>query len=350
MSIRLAQLLFAVQAPLLLLGSPAEGQRVILVEGGPQCSNCVIEFSLKASIGRMGDPAAMSFGTGLAADSRGNYFALNTYFPGVIVMYDSTGSHVKMFGKEGGGPGEFSGIPFGMSYDLQADTLHVFEPGRHSVVAPEVAGFVRSVPVTTRVWNSMAFAGGRSVSALKAGLHALAVTNESGEVLRQFGPPVNVDRVHNIRGKGDTTVWRVLRSEYRSERWSIEGELELVVDRRAEWFKSPPRQPLGLHRYANQSALQEGDSLLWLLTWIPDKDWVAPAGEIPIGSDMSEMYDSVLEVVDLHSGSLLASRRYDVALIPVLTEEEILLRRPRESEAGLVVLDILEAQLVRRKN
>jgi hypothetical protein len=108
------------------------------------CRTCRVEFTRLATLGSRGDSALPSQFSIPERDSQGRFYMFSDQSQ--VLIYDSTGHLVRFFGRQGGGPGEFSGLPRsfgGVSRGTisrvmigRGDTLMVIHHPSISVFAP----------------------------------------------------------------------------------------------------------------------------------------------------------------------------------------------------------------------
>ncbi len=325
MSLRDALALMSV----LTSGSVA-AQEVRHVPDAPTCRDCEVALSILTRLGATDGPGMIDWRGGLTiatVDSRGRIYLMG-FFATALKVYDASGRYETTIGRKGDGPGEFRGIMG--SVVGPADSLFVFDrlAMRMSVFGPDHA-FGRSSPIDVEPagyqpliasWDPEHFyitADMRTAELIGWPVHRV---NRMGSRVCSFGSTTGDYSPSDSRGGtrilADTgesgTLWSGVREEYVIERVSPCGRGALEIIRRdADWFPSPEyvdtdhgeRKPPPL--VAN--LLQDHDRL-WVLAWVPDPKW-KEAGAGP--EDKYRRYDSVIEVIDLREGRVIARSRFD---------------------------------------
>lgn len=347
---------------LLGLPSPAFGQRVTTVPSEIACRGCRIVLEPIARLGGLDDADSPSSTSRVARDSRGRYYVAPTHSPGTIAMYDRMGRLVHAFGRPGRGPGEFGSI---VGIDVgSGDTVHVFEPDRRSLLAPGLAGFVRvhRLPFPPRATQLVpdgvllqyldVGAGGR----VRLPLHVIGA---EGEVIRSFGgtgEPLETDQLREsvcvLGAANGGRVWSAYVNEYRVELWSREGAHVQTIERTADWFPpatGPAAGSVLTHRPhpAINALWHDGRNHLWVSMLVPARTWRAADPRQPgrvADVDWSSVYDTVIEVIDIRGGRVLARARFDRAMARV-RGSGIFLFGTRSVEDGNLVIDVWRARL-----
>jgi hypothetical protein len=162
------------------------------------------------------------------------------------------------------------------------------------------------------------------------------VLSPERSVIGKFGsqdPVFSIDRQHLLDrsfapARADR-FWALWAQEYRLEQWSSRGTLIAVLERQPEWLRSaeensgPWRSSAAPPVMSRWGGLQR-DRLgrLWIRFFVPDRRWQAALQRLPSGEqdvvDPSRYFDTIVDVVDPLSGSVLASRRFDEYLGPLL--------------------------------
>ena len=299
---------------------------------GPTCMECTLTFRRLVTIGGTEDPGHVGMPASVDRNSRGEWLITHQFERGVAV-YDSTGQYLRTIGRNGEGPGEFRNA--GKMHLLQGDTIAVFDVilGRINVYdGTEVS--VATWPLPIRAIRELAFLrDGRYVingdlRTREAAGFPLHLATRSGSVVRSFGaedPVVRRDmpRLHQ-RTMGlakNGMVWVGHKTRYRIEQYDTAGNKTRTLDRDVPWFPahggltaiSEAAPPAPLFR----RLCELGDGLLLAAISIADSNWKASIretariqGRSVLGADSpNDLYDSMLEVIDVKKGQVLVSRR-----------------------------------------
>ncbi|MGH8437331.1 MAG: hypothetical protein ACRERX_23370 [Pseudomonas sp.] len=193
--------------------------------------------------------------------------------------------------------------------------------------------FVASTPLPVAMRQWIPIRGGQVVINADIRTRALAgwpihILNADGTVAQSFGAtqpeldPTNRYKTWRTLAIGRTgDIWAARVNEYVIERWTTDGRLLTVVRRNAAWFKpwtnyegpeSVVRPPDYLRAIWEDSA-----GLLWVAISVPDAQWKrtnfkAREGDmIPMPrADNDSYYDTIVEVLDVSSGELIATQRF----------------------------------------
>lgn len=310
-------------------------------------------------------PVVPSLYQSVLRTTRGHYVVSHVFAEPPLVVYDSTGAFLRVYDRQGEGPGEFSFSPrlfSGPSGDIFAS-----EQGRlHRFDADLTHRTTRQLD--RRIYNSAAIlAGGRvvvdhlgsesqgipeTVTILDStGAIESTVETVPGEILRR--------RIGPARTGG---FWTLAVNDTELRRYGPDGTLEHTV--RIEGTVVEPwtgglldgegRRVPYRPRYETFIDLGGGDLLL--VAWVSPADWEPAPEEDPDAGgarvlaeiDGNEMYDSVLEWVDETSGQVSATARLPYALSRVEGSEGLVHSRHPDSRSGHVVTRIWQVSLERR--
>jgi hypothetical protein len=169
--------------------------------------------------------------------------------------------------------------------------------------------------------------------------HPVHVISTAGELLRSFGaapseelrpdrPPPAWTGAESSGGN----AWLVRRSRYELQQWDDQGTLLRVVTRQAAWFPGrdwddTPR-PTEVKPLATIGFVSElGDQHLLIKSAVAASDWaptVRPArGSLdapPPQAAARQLYQSLLEIVDVRGGHVVASQRTSIILVNAIAK------------------------------
>jgi hypothetical protein len=254
------------------------------------------------------------------------------------LVYDERGSFLLTLGREGSGPGEFRAAH--AIHVSDGDTVIVLDRrnSRLSVLSPEYQ-FVRSAVVPANAQVVVRLPGGDFAvnaairDAARIGFPLQRYSAE-GEHVRSFGavrPKVlpgdvwgDLRRIALSHAGG---LWSAVQvGRYAFEHWSAEGERLAEFTREVGWFPdygrawdlTPGRPPYPRLR----GIWEDGDGRVWIIAQVPDREWEEGVGAVRRIegkaiyriTDPTKAYDTIVEVVDLSAGRLLASTRFDGVL------------------------------------
>lgn len=263
------------------------------------------------------------------------------YFRGAPRIYDSAGRFVRRIGTTGSGPGEYEGQ---ILLRLRGDSVYVADGmnGRISVVSVKgEAGRSLELPVPDAQDFLPLRADGYVLNvalptASGAGFPLHFVSDE-GKVRSSGGDELpytrrtrtSLNRVLAVAT--ESTFWSGDPNEYVIREWDARGVQHRELRRSVAWF--PPHMPNpGMAsrddpwRPRLSGIQQDSAGLVWVLIQVPDARWqqALRPGTISEGkqyynlTDYNEYLDTIIEVIDPRTDSLVTSRRFDTALSDLL--------------------------------
>lgn len=343
---------------------------------------CQIEFrETGIRLEAVADGSRPDPGQTLLVDSNGRFISANA--PGwgaVISLWDSRGTYLSSFGREGEGPGELSGRGALSLFMDGRDNLHV----RHgfsgwSVFSPRQE-FVGSLPrnkVGGGTWTTVILDDGSVLDSEGRGPdseHFFRMTDSTGSVTRTFGPVVDGSSgrgPRRISHAGGDTFWAGPGEDgadaYVLEEWGVDGTLRRTLRRDVSWYRWRGNRDVSPQVVQLQIT---HSGLLYVLVFRPTEEYVeeyekARRGERHgIGVDPADMEEEeermdalmelVIEVIDTRSGELLASDVYGASeargIVPWgLFRGSLRGYRYREGVGGLPFVEIVRVELVARQ-
>ncbi len=338
-----------------------------------------------ASLGRNADSVLLFRTPVVVRDSRGRTIAAvpdNGFQP--VIVYRRDGTVERTLGREGSGPGEHTrveaiAVTEGDSIVLAHSYL------RFSVFSPD-GRFVRGGPLPTPPHSIIHLPDGgllingtlRNETASGLPLHRL---RPDGSLVRSFGTRdvlgagTSADRTLAPQLNG-SSLWLSERGQYRLEQVDTLGQVSRTITVATPWWfvfatsaeakayfdtVRPPdqmpataeRRPSGLKYrppFAIASVVPDSAGLLWVAhhthveAWDTlNADYESGTSEVRLADEMKgRMYRTVLDVLDVERGTLLARR-----IIPgygwVANDGTFIYMRYRED--GIVAMDVLTLRL-----
>lgn len=306
--------------------------------GRAACAECVIELSDSLTIGGQHGWDVLSEYASVGMDRRGNLIIADFQaFPNQVVLFNpASGKPPVIAGKPGDGPGEIRQISNAWMDD---DGLHIFD-GRlmretvfdsTGAVQREYAyrfGAVRKMGMRWPLPGGKLLVNATIASSEAAG-YPLHVLDAERNLERSFGAdtamqlPGYIDlNVRSTLLAADGGIWQARGNEYRIEKWTMDGRRQLTLTRRPSWFEPwstvattdymaapPPPRIAGLFEDA-------GNGLLWVVILVPDENY-RPTKRISdpetpvVTAELGRYFDTVLEVIDIRTGRLVKSHRFD---------------------------------------
>ena len=334
----------------------------------PSQCDCRIELTRVISLSDSLHPGLFAYSPLVMRDSRGIWYATsNTDGLKQVGVFDQDGRLKTVVGGLGEGPGEFTFINHIVVGS--GDSLYVYDHRqlRRSVFDPDHE-FVRTDPLPAFLWQivplpSALMVVNSSIPTRERVGWPLHTIGPDGGVVHSFGadPPVSRPAATFLEHRGiaiDTegVLWVAPRNSYELSTYSAVGARfeptnRELYRRQVEWFQqwTDPLSADGKPRpFLKQIAFAPEDpTLLWVLIDVADADWAPLSRPQRSTQELGNSeYDSILEVIDVKSGSVLASRRFGPqwprltfqGLIPVL----------RIDDSNRVWMDIFKPTLHRR--
>lgn len=322
----------------LLLGTlaPPLGAQdsILVVPDAPACATCSLTISAVVELGDREGPGIVGEQAYISRSDDGDYYLSSSLGDGRLLRFSSDGVFQDAIGRHGEGPGEYI-MP--MLMGGSADNLTILDVRGHRLTTirnGEVSTISMSFPANG---HALLPDGRHLYSAIlfepdRIG-HPLHVYDpESRRITRSFGDEgVRVDRSprssdamnRRIAVAADGNIWAARINRYRIDKWNPDGDRIARIERDAPWFRPwldfPERAPMEDRPLPELVGVRDwGDGLLMVVVRVADKEWrpMGPArieqGHIVIsGAQMEEFYDTVIEVLDTSSGTVLARTQID---------------------------------------
>jgi hypothetical protein len=197
-------------------------------------------------------------------------------------------------------------------------------------------------------------------------LHAL---DGIGRRTRSFGDPGLVTSSadpyavkRNIaRGPGGT-VFTTWLNRYRIEEWSADGTLRRIIEPSRPWFTPWNSYPPNLRSnppppWLDSIRVDVEQGLIWCLIHVPSGRWQSEA-DIPTSDhaasptlhERNRVFDTVIEVLDLQTGELIASRRIFSHISGYLNDGSNLYNSRTSDPDGVQHVHVLSLRLVRPRD
>ncbi len=330
------------------------------------CPSCEIALTRLATLGSIEEPGGVMQGDLVAADGGGRFYAVASAVHSEITIFDRGGSYLRTVGRKGGGPGEFRGIA---AIWTRGDSVHVLDSGnlRYTVLGPgfDIARSGRIPAATSEVRalpldDGTVLVNARIQTAGQIGL-PLHLLSPDGQVVRSFGATDEKVLPGRSRATGRVladasagSVWAGHTGTYTLELWSLDGRHLRTLVRRPAWFperaEGAEYNPADPPRSFLQAVRLNPDGTLLTVSIVADPEWTEGAivtrrnGTGPIVSwrpDRADrLFDSMIEVIDTHSNTLLKSVRFDGYISQLLPGGLAVV--PRADDDGVEYLDILK--------
>jgi hypothetical protein len=335
--------------------NPIRGQQPLRVG----CKTCGIYLEKLAEIPSASNGVEIS-GTAVVGYSHGKYLlgptksgVLTTWTPTTgLVAFGSSGSALNQFPKANFAPLRVT--PSGEVFALSSD--------RVTQIRPELDSITAQIQLPWRPSN-YTYAGGKIAALSPISSSATAVPTITW--FDKQGAAVKVTRlpgenaynpyelVRWIEPAGDSAIWVAHYSEYILELINPSGVVRKTFVRAAPWFKPgafsdrEPFQAPPSPRISSIGVLPNG--LLLVVALVPDANW-HPTSELhtPLAIAsirLDPLFDTVLEFIDVASGSVVASQRFDEVLRHINGSDQVW--TIRENSNGALFFEIYRPQIRR---
>ena len=337
--------------------------RTHVLTGGPMCEECEVIVEEVAVLGHPDDPASVAADPSarcrLGQLSTGEFVSSGMIGGETVLVYDSAGRAIRSIGRAGEGPGEFS-------RDLRiigsGDTLVVVDRRRRQVVQLDVLGnHLDSFRLDWPLWNSARLPNGQMVFSTEAPFddyrfRLVKVVDRRGNLIASHDlvSPELVDLMmpdmdgRRVAPAVSASYWTVIRWTYELHRWASPGRRDLVIVREAEWFRpNRPRSVGDVEAWYDTEppprdvfhVRETNDGLLWTYSQVPDNRWRPGPGPADVPS-LHRSLDTVVEVIDIANGSVVAQRRLDERLGAVCDGSEFMttVREMPDGDTRTIVL------------
>jgi hypothetical protein len=350
-------------------GSIVAGQQRIAVSSNPSCPKCRIDLVKLFSIGGSDDTIAYDqfFEPTAVGDKRGRIFVAPTA-DGSVLVFSTNAQLIRRIGRQGKGPGEFESL---MHIEIgPGDSLHVFDYGgsRASVFTPDLKYTRSTQSFGAQRFQHVILPGGEYfmyASANKESDSLLTLHSASGKILRRF-PPVwrrladpygEIQFMRVLTHGGERFVWVGRPDRYELERWNTDGRIDLVLERRTGWWTKPTSAYPYFPREKRpepilKSVFRDAPGQIWTVIGVSKPNWKqldrssgARHRQVMSASEHQKYFDTVIEVIDPQSGTLVASRRLPFVLQSIRTGNIAI--GLREDADGNLVRDIYRVGLRR---
>jgi len=290
----------------------------------------------------------------------GRYFVAPTYDQSKIAVYNRTGKYIRSIGRIGQGPGELLGInDFVVT---PRNEICVFDWRLNRASYFSVRGkFIDSFQLPGLVHSAVVLSDGKMILQMTVQSPDLVgvpihVVSSDGEIINSFGSDDisfnarNIDLYVRILAiYDDTHILAAPLNEYKIELWDVNGHLERTLTRDSEWFPTwntvDRNQPFSSRPSPRLVGLRTDESgHIWTLVAVADRAWSPRSDythEISL-SDLETLFDYQMEVLNLQSGQVMASQKYD-APIAFLGPSKV--TRMLQDENGNINVEVLSIRL-----
>lgn len=314
-----------------LLGRGATAQQLVELRPDSRCQACRIALSRVATLAS--DGFAIDDARTIVLRDNGGQFLAAGENGTAIGVYSPTGRFLRRVGRRGDRLGEFRGIAAILIGP--GDSIHVFDSalGRRTVFDPAMRKAVRMSHAprfgdVALVGQDRLFTSGSLPTRESAG-QPLHLADSNGAIMRSFGAE---DLAVAVRGNESRRLYRSIApargggywvapaTQYTIERWTDQLKRERVLQRSVDWFPPLPADAVLRSPESDRpptmlrNVWEEPGGLLMLNIGVAAADWQPTAATTEERSavsdrELSKYIDTIIEVVDSRSGTVLASHR-----------------------------------------
>ena len=333
--------------------------RTVIARGTPSCTTCVIELTRIATVGKADDPILLMNYSEVKRGPRNMLIVTNSIGASPSVLaFDSTGRFVKEIGRQGQGPGEFSGWSWYLGMG-RADSLYFRDRGdRYQVFAPSFE-FGRPIPFSDfNAYPLLALPNGNFIVRTyprrgQPYAHQALLVSPDGVPVRPFGfitPeegeafPTASSRSYSLtRDRAGFLVAR--RNQYDIQRFTLDGQRNFILTvENSPWmipWMVDPAAP-----FTEVEALRDaGQDRVWVIGRVPAQGATrfTRANTASWGTRREETLSTIVELIDLARGSVIASRRFEKEIYYFVDHDHV--ARQRQDSAGIISWDIFRVGL-----
>jgi len=328
------------------------------------CPECTIELVEVARLGQPGDSVSLARDIAhrscMAAElASGEWVAGGLVGGGGPAVYDATGRLARRIGRAGEGPGEYGrnvrvvSAP-GALYVVDNSNLRATElalPGLREARSFRLGRRVQAVALLER---GEMLLHGRASGSPGSNERRFALVNLATHDERNFGEPseelADLDQWIVSPGRGGG-FWAASGWTYELHRWTDADSVAFTLVRGdVPWFPADNEYSDAMYELEPPPswfvhAWEAADSLLWTYSQVPDANWNAELSAPSSPAEDEEVFDMVIEVIDLRSAAVIAHMRFHTILGSVCGSP--LMYAADETELGDVRLVLLEPRLTR---
>jgi hypothetical protein len=342
----------------IVLAQPAAVSTTTVIDSKPSCARCTIELVKLFTLGGPDDTVTYHprYGLLAKADSRGNVY-VGPLGNDRIAVYNSTGKLLRTLGRTGKGPGEFD---FLLYLDVGPhDTLYAFDygGGRANVFSPDHKYVRSSDQFGGQRHRHVILPSGQLFMlepAQRIGDSVLALYSADGRLVRRYTPLAQDEwSIYYALGRSNRgAVWVAHPNVYQIDEYEMSGSIRRTLKRAADWWSKPSEQWTYYPRErkpepALTSVHEDKRGYLWTTVRTGKADWrqldKPGTNQMASQSELSKYYDTIVEVIDPVTGSLITSHRFPFLIGGIQTGNIVVTMH--EDEDGNLLRDVYRIAL-----
>jgi hypothetical protein len=322
---------------------------------GPACPSCTLELRHVTRLGADHRLALVDPSFVFLRDGRGHYLVGDGHYVTELLEFDPAGRFVAV--RAGGGPGAFEGVR--ALYRWRADSVLALDQamGRLVVLTPDL-GVARSTPFPEPSIGDPAMLSDGRLLVWELGregnrVRIVPVDGEPGLTIDSLPALLGVaPRLLAPASEGGFWLGRMDRFDFELRR--ADGSVARRVTRAAPWMEGADG-PIGLPTTIRPNprivALQDDGEHLWVFGFVAAPGWAPTATSaepldgsgLPSATELTQLFDTIVEVLDRSTGELVASTRLSGAYLA--TEEPGWATRAVRAAAGRSAIEVVRLGL-----
>lgn len=350
---------------LLLSSAPLSAQQVVKIDSEPRCPNCRITIRTAASITSVEPAGQPLFPTDVVRRAGGGFAVGPTLKPGVVGVFSADGSLAAELGRFGSGPGEMKEVRSVAAWS--GDSIAVIHDRNQVSIYGADLKFGRTFALQSnsfRTFDLTRLPNGQ-LAAVRNGTgggedYPLRLFSEIGEPGLGFGERSNFTHglMYSAASVGER-VWAANVHGYSIDEYALaDGRWLARYQRELTWFpKEPEREADGLMPGVFD-LVTRGSGQLWVLLVRPRPERPLPSARAtrstpeaaaPVQSgvgDYREMYEYVLELLDLEQSAVIARATLQDRVAKGFLDANHLLGYREDPETGALTMMVWRLDVV----
>ncbi len=299
------------------------------------CQECNIQLSTEVLLGNDQDSVGIQLHSRPIPFRKNGYLVAPAGDLAQLLEFDSAGRCIGSFGRQGDGPGEYRSIRF---VSTDGDGRLAILDRRLSVLSPDLKlEASRAIPGKIQAFRMVSLSHGNwLLNNYSLPGRAFWILDSDLSPLRTFGDSVLTDSddlQYQLFPDSEGGFWAA-KVSYRFEldHYSSDGVLLKRLSPSSKWFmpwKRDNEREQDPFRQKPRSRITglwvDTQGRLWIVGIAADAKWHATSPalvgsssekdyKMPTSADWLTLYDTMIEVIDSSSGTVLASRQYDGVL------------------------------------
>ncbi len=297
------------------------------------CDTCRIQFRSEALLGENDAKAPIVAFSEARTFHHGNYLVAPVGGMDYIALFAPAGNEVAVIGRSGEGPGEYRTV---QDVAVRSDDSVVVLSQRLTLLTPDLS-FARAVsfPRGVRASRLLPLPSGKVLlNNYSVPGRPFIVLDADLRMVRQVGEETSgspEELQHVLASAGSEGFWSARTSgRYLIEHWSLDGKRIRTIQPKSAWFEAGElwagHDPRRTRPSPRIGGIWLDNERLWVIGIVSDIDWkpqLLAAGDphvevdapMPQPEEWPSLFDTMVEVLDLRTGAVMSTRRYDGVLM-----------------------------------